>query len=110
MKLLVNRSSYLSDIQKEFHRMFPERKLEFKFDGAEGLDLSARLSNSFPHIAIKELCQKCPNEDLSIDSSMTIEQVETLFKRIFGIPVQVYIRQGIYWLRNSTFNSMKLSA
>lgn len=109
MKLLINRSSYLSAIQKEFHQLFPERKLEFKFDGAEGLNLSARLSNSFPHIPIKDLCNKCPNEDLSIDSSMTIGQVESLFKRIFGIPVQVFIRQGIYWSRNSTFNSMKLS-
>ncbi len=110
MKLLINRSSYLSDIQKQFHQLFPERKLEFTFDGAEGLNLSARLSNSFPHIKIQELCEKCPNEELSIDSTMTIEQVESLFKRIFGIPAQVFIRQGVYWLRNTTFRKMPLAS
>lgn|SRR5574343_475841 len=110
MNLLINRSSYLSDIQKQFHQLFPERKLEFAFDGAEGLNLSARLSNSFPHIAIHELCEKCPNAELLIDSSMTIEQVETLFQRLFGIPARVFIRQGVYWLRNATFKSMPLAS
>ena len=108
MKITINSSSYLNTIQQEFNQLFPDLKLVYSFQGNEKLNLSANLRNSFPHVRIRELSHNNTPNSFIIDGTMTVSEVESLFKAEFGLPVQVYIKQGIYWLKSSIYNTFKL--
>jgi hypothetical protein len=107
MKLHIDISSYLNDIQDSFHRLFPGFKLEFQFNGNEKLHFHARLGKSFPHIRINELCQS-PKAFVDIEGKMTVKEVENLFRQHFGLPAQVFVKEGKYWLKSPAFDSRKL--
>lgn len=107
MKLHIDISSYLNDIQDSFSRLFPGFKLEFQFNGNEKLHFHARLGQSFPHIRIRELCQS-HNAFLDIEDRMTVKEVETLFRQQFGLPAHVYVKDGNYWLKSPAYDSRRL--
>jgi len=107
MKLHIDLSSYLNDIQDSFHHLFPGFKLEFQFNGNENLHFHARLGKSFPHIRIKELCQS-PKAFVDIEGRMTVKEVENLFHQHFGLPARVLVKEGEYWLKSPAFDSRKL--
>ena len=107
MKLHIDISSYLNDIQDSFRRLFPGFKLEFQFNGNENLHLHARLGQSFPHIRINEFCRP-GTAFLDIEGGMTVKEVETLFRQHFGLPAHVYIKDGNYWLKSPAFDSFRL--
>ena len=109
MRLHIENNSYLNDIQESFHQLFPDLKLEFLFNGNEGLNLSAQLGKSFPHIRINEFCHSCKMAFLDIESKMTVKEVETLFRQYFGLPAHVFVKEGNYWLKSSAFDSRQLS-
>lgn len=111
MKLTINNTSYLSDIQKEFNRLFPSWKLEFAFKGNEQLNLSANHKGSFPYVRINELCKECnTSADINIEDSMTAEEVEHLFLNKFKLPVSLFIKKGAYWMKSSIRNKKPLNA
>lgn len=111
MKLTINNSSYLSDIQQEFNRLFPSWKLEFAFKGNEQLNFSANHKGSFPFVRINELCKECANvSDVNIEESMTAEEVEQLFWKKFRLPVALFIKNGAYWMKSSNRNKKPLKA
>ncbi len=107
MKLHIDISSYLNDIQDSFHRLFPGFKLVFQFNGNENLHLHARLGQSFPHIRINEFCGS-QKAFLDIEGGMTVREVEHLFRQQFGLPAQVFIKEGNYWLKSPAFDSRQL--
>jgi hypothetical protein len=108
MKLHIESNNYLNDVQENFHQLFPHLKLEFQFNGQEGLHLSARLGKSFPHIRINELCHSCLKSFFDIEGKMTVKEVENLFRQCFGLPAHVYVREGKYWQKSPAFDSRKL--
>lgn len=108
MKLHIESNNYLNDVQDNFHQLFPHLKLEFLFNGNEGLHLSARLGKSFPHIRINELCHSCHKLFFDIEGRMTVKEVETLFRQHFGLPAHVYVKDGNYWLKSPAFDSCRL--
>ena len=108
MKLHINMSSYLNDVQESFERSFPDLKLEFLFSGNEDLLFSARLGQSFPHIRLNEFCQATQKASLDIEDRMTVKEVENLFRQHFGLPAQVFIKKGVYWLKSPAFDSRRL--
>ena len=107
VKLHIDVSSYLNDVQDNFQRLFPGFKLEFQFNGNEKLHFHARLEHSFPHVPINELCHP-RKAALDIEEKMTVREVETLFRRHFGLPARVSVKAGKYWLKSHAFDSRRL--
>ena len=107
MKLHIDLSSHLNDIQDSFHRLFPGFKLEFQFNGNENLHFHASNGKPFPHVRLREFCRS-HKAFLDIEGKMTVKEVETLFRQYFGLPACVYVKEGKYWLKSPAFDSRRL--
>lgn len=108
MPLHIHSQYSISQIQQQFHQRFPSAKLEFSFSGNEPMRCTALNGKSFPSISIAELMHETEDREIVIEESMTASEVETLFRKIFHLPVQVFLKQGGYWLKNALCNSLPL--
>lgn len=108
MTLHVNSGLSLNELQQQFQQEFPQLKLEFFFNGTEGLNLSASLERSFPHARIRDLCNRCLHKNLELTENMTIHELEMALNKEFGLPARVYVRKDGYWLKSKTYDHIPL--
>jgi len=108
MTLFINSQHSLNEIRERFTRYYPSVKIEFSFNGNEPLNHAVSGGKPFPFLRLEELFPESSKEMLSIQEDMTIGEVESLFWKHFGLPVQLYIRKGGYWLKNTLHNAVKL--
>lgn len=104
----IDNNTHLDKLQAWFSHSFPGTRLEFIFSGTEKLKLDNRLSKSFPHVAIKEICPDCPPEGISIDETMTIKDIELLLENRLHLPAGIYVNIGGYWQKNKSTGQLKL--
>ncbi len=108
MPLHIHSQYSISQIQQQFHQRFPLAKLEFSFSGTEPMRCTALKGKTFPSISIADLMHETEDREIVIEDTMTVSEVETLFRKMFHLPVQVYLKQGGYWLKNALCNSLPL--
>ncbi|MBC7851054.1 MAG: hypothetical protein H7Y31_15030 [Chitinophagaceae bacterium] len=109
MTLHVGPESILSDVQQQFQSCFPGFKLEFFFSSADNIKPSIKLHHSFPFVSIGELCSPIAPSKFVIKESMTIRELEQKFRRKFGLPARVYMRDGQYWQKKASMDKIRLS-
>lgn len=109
MKIHLDASTSLGDFQKRFSDLFPGKKLEFFFQGTEGLNLSGMLHKSFQGTRISELCPRCTFGDMELPENMTIIQFEQTIRQNLGLPVKVYLKKDGYWLRSGSYDHLPLA-
>ncbi|MFM9910726.1 MAG: hypothetical protein ACKVOW_15350 [Chitinophagaceae bacterium] len=108
MTLHITADSIISDVQQQFHHLFPDFKLEFFFTPADHLNPSSHLMHSYPFVTIRELCafnQKCY---LDVKESMTVSQLEKKFRKKFGLPAMIYRKDGNYWFKKASIGKCTL--
>lgn len=108
MTLHVTTDSFISDVQEQFRKHFPDFKLEFFFSSAERIIPSNHLHHSFPFVRIRELNTLCKKARLDIKDSMTISELEKKFKRKFGLPARIYKKVGNYWQKKASMDRCRL--
>ena len=108
MSVPLHTSSPLYAIQAEFSKNFPGLKLEFIFHGDEKLNLSSNLHFPFFSTPINEIYPDCDHENITIEESMTVKEVETIFNNHWHLPAQVYVIKDGYWQKNKTTGSKQL--
>ncbi len=108
MSLHLHTSSPLCEIQSEFSKNFPGLKLEFIFHGDEQLNLSSNLHHSFLYTPVNEFLENCTCENIIIEDSMTLKEVESIFKTSWHLPAQVYVITGGYWQKSRSTEGKQL--
>lgn len=108
MSLHLYTGSPLHEIQSEFAKSFPGLKLDFIFHGDEKLNLSSHLHYSFLYTPLSEFCQDCAGENITIEDSMTLKEVEDLFNNCWHLPAQVYVDTDGYWQKNKATECKQL--
>jgi len=109
MKLSLEPQYSLNDIRERFSQFCPAVKIEFSFKGNEAFHQLNFSGKPFAFIRLGELVADNKNEQIAIDENMTIEQVEALFLQHYGLPVQLYVQKGGYWLKTGLHDAIRLS-
>jgi hypothetical protein len=108
MKLTINDSKTISNIQQEFNAMFPYLKLEF-FKNAHAIhqgNPKKDMLNS--NLALKEFRKKHNKGNLEIKESMKVSDLENAFQTLFGIPAQVFRKSAGSWIETSVTDDWTL--
>ena len=100
MKLRITPNRLISDVQKDFNNAFPFLKIEF-FQN-RNLQPAFTFQQIVPHNKrIAEGQAPISDGDIEINSTMTVKDLEKIFKDQFSLAVQVFRRSGNLWLETT---------
>lgn len=99
MKIVINDHRKIFAVQKEFSEMFPYLKIEFL---AKPKKSGAAASSKVIKLAAKTIGDSRTEHTkgtLTISPSMTVAELESSFRDIFGITAVVLRKSGKIWLK-----------
>src|SRR6185369_15066958 len=100
MHLRIGPNRLISDVQKDFNNAFPFLKIEF-FQN-RNLQPAFTFQQIVPHNKrIAEDQAPISDGDIEINSTMTVKDLEKIFKDQFSLAVQVFRRSGNLWLETT---------
>lgn len=107
MHISINNESQVSDIQREFNRLFPFLKIElFKYKHGYQ-EASPRQAKLPPYLYLSDLATQLP-EQISIPETMTVQELEKMFEEKMGLYLQVFRKSGSIWLETTITDSWTL--
>lgn len=101
MKLTINDSKKIKDIQNEFNGMFPFLKVEFFSKPHEAGGGSEKKYMSDANKTIHECRTIHHNGPLEVVPTMTVTDLEKDFQNVYGLSVQVFRKSGKVWLETT---------
>ncbi len=107
MKLIIDNSKRISDVQRQFNSIFPYLKIQlFKkpHQNAQGSPKSDMINES---ILLSQLNHTDGN--VEIDGEMTVQELESLFNNLFNLNIQVFRKSGKSWLETTVTDSWTLN-
>ena len=110
MPVYIQQDQELHDIQEAFQEKYPQFKMEFSFGGSTPDHWGKITGRPFPYIKVAEVASDMRKLPLTIKDEMTVREVEELFWHQLGIPIQVYIKNNNYWMKNAYYDSYPLDA
>lgn len=98
MEITIHDYRKISDVQEEFHSVFPYLKLDFSYHPrVQKITSQKRLM--LDHLkTLGEFRPLCKNGSISITPHMTVADLEYLFYNNYGLVVQVLRKSGKAWL------------
>lgn len=108
MKLHIDDTRSISEIQEEFNSAFPYLKLEF-FKKPHEVGEASPISELIPSDSTLSKWRTNHNDgDLVITPDTKVEEMESGFQNIFGISAQVFRKSGEVWLETSATDKWTL--
>ena len=107
MKLIIDNSKRISDVQKQFNSIFPYLKIQlFKKPhlNSQGSPKNEMINES---ILLSQLNHTDGN--IEIDGEMTVQELESLFSNLFNLNVQVFRKSGKSWLETTITDNWTLN-
>ena len=108
MRLHISHNCLISDIQKEFNKVFPFLKIEF-------FNKKSLASSNFSARQLIPQNQKIGDSqlaitggDIEIDEEMKVNELENIFKNQFNLAVQVFRKSGNLWLETTMTDNWTL--
>lgn len=108
MQLHIAPNRIISDIQKEFNKMFPFLKIEFfsnKSFSRSNFSAQQIISQS-RKIGDTQLTKS--QGDIEIAEEMKVSDLENIFKDQFSLAVQVFRKSGSIWLETTMTDNWTL--
>ncbi len=106
----VNSSRNLSQIKEEFNSLFPYLKLEFFKVPHHDLEPTSKKAMIKSDHLVSEINEFEKEGEINLSGSMTVKELEAIFRDDFGINVQVFRNSGNVWLETSSTDEMTLEA
>lgn len=104
MKLTISTRT-INDIQQDFNAAYPFLKIEFyPAAGKSGAALKQRLDKT----ALLQIAGNRREGEVEITDSMTVGQLEKIFRDRFGIIAQVSRKSGTLWLETTMTDNWTL--
>ena len=108
MLLHITSGRVISEIQKEFNRIFPFLKIEF-FNNRSLQRTGFSVQQIIPHYRkIGEGLPSIKDGDIEITEDMKVNMLEKQFKDQFGLAVQVFRKSGNLWLETTMTDNWTL--
>ena len=108
MELSIEDGRLLEDIKADFNQRYPYLKLEFFRKGHGEGHGSPKSDMITENHALGEIRTKTNEGDVTINETMSVNEVEQAFESKYGIHVQVFRKSGELWLETSATDSWTL--
>lgn len=109
MKIYIDDSRKLADIQKEFNDFFPFLSLDFFSKDSDFSHPDAKRIKYLDGMTAGSCRTMKGAGTLIIFPEMAVDDLEKIFKEHFGLSVQVLRRSGNVWLKTSHTNDWSLT-
>jgi hypothetical protein len=102
--MTIDQHKTINQIQQDFTGLFPYLKIEFfkKAHNTFGGNSNKEIIHSNEVITITSI------GELHITSSMTVNELEQLFKSQFGLNIQVFRKHGKTWIETTVTDNWTL--
>lgn len=108
MKLLINDTISVRDLQLAFNSWFPYLRMEFFRNMAEA-EKKHQPNKVLPHhITIGEIWKKKEAAEIEIDENTRVKDLEKNFLDKFGVTIQVFRKSGNLWLETTMTDNWTL--
>lgn len=108
MKITLDKTKTIRDVQKEFSESFPFLKIEF-FTRPHSRGMGSEKKHMKDGAALlADLNQTGSSGEIHIAGEMTVAQLEQMFEASFGLHVQVFRRSGKLWLETTATDNWTL--
>ena len=105
MKLSISITRTINDVQQDFNAAYPFLKIEFyPAAGKSAAALKQRLDKT----ALLQIAGDRREGEVEITDSMTVGQLEKIFRDRFGIIAQVSRKSGTLWLETTMTDNWTL--
>lgn len=101
MRIQIDRSEPLRNIQAQFTQAFPFLKLEFFKTPHKARKTAPTADIIKPDELVARYTTVPDKVDINIDKKMTVEKLEDEFYKKAGLSVQVYRKSGNVWIQTS---------
>ncbi|NOT36025.1 MAG: hypothetical protein HOP11_01445 [Saprospiraceae bacterium] len=109
MKIEITDQMTLSEIQNEFHELFPFLKIEFYSKPHQTHEPSSKSSMLKPSTLVKD-CRTIHNDgNIFIHGGLTVERLEHIFQECYGLSVQVFRKSGSVWIETTVTDDWTLN-
>lgn len=108
MKLMINNSTTISFIQKEFNTLFPYLKLEFFRHQHVAYQANSKKDLLNAEQSLKQFQKKQHDGKILINENMSVAELEKQFQDVFGVSTQVFRKSGKSWLETSVTDDWTL--
>jgi len=109
MKIIIDRSTTVYEIQAEFNRHFKFLKLKFFYISEDHNNLFPKINGEVEaHKKLDELSLEDHSGLINISEHESVIAFENKFEKSFGIKVQVFRKSGNLWLAAVTTGSWTL--
>jgi hypothetical protein len=109
MKVHIDDSKTIKEIQTEFEDAFKFIKIEFFTKAHEPREGSAKKDLIESSKSLGEIRTIHTEGDLEINVDMLVSDVETAFEEQFGIHAQIFRKQNNVWLETTNSDSWTLA-
>ncbi len=108
MKLHIDDTRSIKEIQGEFEKAFPYLKIEF-FKKPHEIGEASPITDMLPtETTLGEWRTIHTEGDLIFSKESTVQEVESGFQEKFGISAQVFRKSGAVWLETSATDAWTL--
>lgn len=110
MKIIIDDTTKISEIQSEFSKHFPFLKLEFfQFESTENKTFSKTNLVSNPETTLDKIRHLHVPGYISLNGHQLVSTFEKYLKENFGINAQVFRKSGKNWLQTTSTDNWTLS-
>lgn len=108
MKIVINDSRKIADIQDEFHKNFPYLKIVFFSETHKPKCETSKALMMHSNKTVGECRTKHNQGTIEIVPFMSVTNLEQYFNNVFGLGVQVFRQSGRAWLETTVTDSWTL--
>jgi len=102
MNLHISPNRLISDIQKEFNKVFPFLKLEFFYNKNQSRSSKSSGKEIIPHNRkIGDEQKTVTDGEIVINDEMKVNELENIFQQKFALSAQVFRKSGNLWLETT---------
>lgn len=110
MKINIEASSTIAEVQQAFHKHFPFLKIEFYRDGHQQGEGSLKDNTLDSHEVLGEVYPHFKSGVLQLSEDMKVSELENSFSNDFNASVQVFHQSGNIWLQTTRTDHLTLAA
>lgn len=108
MNLQISPNRLISDIQKEFNKVFPFLKLEFFYNKNQSRSKTPA-KEMIPHNKkIGDEQRAVTDGEIIINNEMKVNELENIFQQKFSLSAQVFRKSGNLWLETTMTDNWTL--
>lgn len=106
--LHVDVDKSIEQIQKEFSLLFPYLKIEFFTIPHRMKEATANKYMVARSKKLNEITKKAKPVSIDLSNGITVSELESIFQKEVGLPVQVFRKSGTSWLETTSTDEWTL--